>query len=199
MFQSLTTRQFNFGIRVHLSHFISLHSFDHSLTDNLASIMSLRIHLDRYCSKRAMARDPISQSTRSRSPSRMPTATTAPSPFHRPPGWTPPVHRPHRPVIFLFDLKPMQRLADTNSYFNILAPPVAGNLPTSAYDGLFQTFKVIYPDYASNFFVTDLQTLVIDTFLQRWSIHLQTTDFYMSIDTDQGEHAADRLPASFLA
>ena len=121
------------------------------------SIMSLRSHLDRYCSNRAMALDPISQSTRSRSPSRRSTTTTTASPFHCPPGWTPPAHRPHRPVIFMFDLKPMQRLAATNSYFNILSPPVAGNLSTPAYDGLFQTFKVIYPDYADSFYISDLQ------------------------------------------
>ena len=160
--------------------------------------MSLRSHLDRYCSNRAMALDPISQSTRSRSPSRRSTTTTTPSPFHCPPGWTPPAHRPHRPVIFMFDLKPMQRLAETNSYFNILSPPIAGNLSTPAYDCLFQTFKVIYPDYAGSFFISDLQTLVIDTFLQRWSIHLQTSDFYMSIDTDQGEQLIDFQTRSLL-
>ena len=87
---------------------------------------------------------------------------------------------------FVFDLKPMQQLAATNSYFNILAPPVAGHLSTSAYDGLFQTSKVIYPGYADSFCVSDLQTLVVDTFLHRWSIHLQKRDFYLSIDTDQG-------------
>ena len=162
------------------------------------SIMSLRSHLDRYCSNRAMALDPISQSTRSRSPSRRSTTTTTASQFHCPPGWTPPAHRPHRPVIFMFDLKPMQRLAATNSYFNILSPPVAGNLSTPAYDGLFQTFKVIYPDYADSFYISDLQTLVVDTFLQRWSIHLQTSDFYMSIDTDQGEQLIDFQTRSLL-
>ena len=92
----------------------------------------------------------------------------------------------NRPIIFVFDLKPMQQLAATNSYFNILAPPIAGHLSTPAYDGLFQASKVIYPGYAENFRVSDLQTLVGDTFLQRWSIHLQKRDFYLSIDTDQG-------------
>ena len=52
----------------------------------------------------------------------------------------------------------MQQLADRNPYFNILAPKVAGNLSTAAYDSLFQTFKVIYPDYASSHFVSDLKT-----------------------------------------
>ena len=61
----------------------------------------------------------------------------------------------------------MQRLADTNPYFNIFAPKVAGNLSTTAYDSLFQTFKVIYPDYAGNYFISDLKTLVTDTILQR--------------------------------
>ena len=80
------------------------------------------------------------------------------SPFHRPPGWTPPATTPHRPVILQLDLKPMQQMADRNPYFNILAPKVAGNLSTAAYDSLFQTFKVIYPDYASSHFVSDLKT-----------------------------------------
>ena len=147
--------------------------------------MSLRSHLDRYCLNRAMAFDPISQPPRSRSPSSRPATTTTTSPFHRPPGWQPPQHRSHRPIIFVFDLKPMQQLAATNSYYSILAPPIAGHLSTSAYDGLFQTSKVIYPGYAEYFRVSDLQNLVIDTFLQRWSIHLQKCDFYLSFDTDQ--------------
>ena len=160
--------------------------------------MSLGSHLDRYCLQQAMARDSISSSTRSRSPTRAPTSTSGISPFHRPSGWTPPTSTPHRPVILQLDLKPMQRLADTNPYFNILAPKVAGNLPTTAYDSLSQTFKAIYPDYAGSHFVSDLKTLVIDTILQRWSIHLQPNDFYMMIDTDQGTQMIDDLPHSIL-
>ena len=80
----------------------------------------------------------------------------------------------------------MQQLAARNPYYNILAPKVAGNLSTETYDSLFQTFKVIYPDYARSHFVSDLKSVVTDTLLQRWSIHLQATDFYMMIDTDQG-------------
>ena len=109
-----------------------------------------------------------------------------------------PVPAPHRPVILKVDLKPMQQLADRNPYFNILAPKVAGNMSTDEYDSLFQTFKVIYPDYASRHFVTDLKTLVIDTMTQRWSIHLQPTDFYLMIDTDQGTQFLDALPHSIL-
>ena len=92
----------------------------------------------------------------------------------------------------------MQQLAARNPYFNILAPKVAGNLSTETYDSLFQTFKVIYPDYARSHFVSDLKTVVTDTILQRWSIHLQATDFYMMIDTDQGAQMLDDLPHSLL-
>ena len=92
----------------------------------------------------------------------------------------------------------MQQLAARNPYFNILAPKVAGNLSTEAYDSLFQTFKVIYPDYARSHFVSDLKTVVTDTILQRWSIHLQASDFYMMIDTDQGAQVLDDLPHSLL-
>ena len=72
------------------------------------------------------------------------------------------------------------------------------NLSTEAYDSSFQTFKVIYPDYARSHFVSDLKTVVTDTLLQRWSIHLQATDFYMMIDTDQGAQMLDDLPHSLL-
>ena len=92
----------------------------------------------------------------------------------------------------------MQQLAARNPYFNILAPKVAGNLSTETYDSLFQTFKVIYPDYARSHFVSDLKTVVTDTILQRWSIHLQASDFYMMIDTDQGAQMLDDLPHSLL-
>ena len=161
-------------------------------------IMSLRIHLDRYCHQRAMASDHISPTRRSRSPTRAISSAMGTSPFHRPPGWTPPSTTPHRPVILQLDLKPMQQLAARNPYFNILAPKVAGNLSTETYDSLFQTFKVIYPDYARSHFVSDLKTVVTDTILQRWSIHLQVTDFYMMIDTDQGAQMLDDLPHSLL-
>ena len=161
-------------------------------------IMSLRIHLDRYCQQRAMASDHISPTRRSRSPTRASFSAMGTSPFHRPPGWTPPSTTPHRPVILQLDLKPMQQLAARNPYFNILAPKVAGNLSTETYDSLFQTFKVIYPDYARSHFVSDLKTVVTDTILQRWSIHLQATDFYMMIDTDQGAQMLDDLPHSLL-
>ena len=160
--------------------------------------MSLRIHLDRYCQQRAMANDSISPTRRSRSPTRAPSSATGSSPFQHPPGWTPPPTTPHRPVILQLDLKPMQQLAARNPYYNILAPKVAGNLSTETYDSLFQTFKVIYPDYARSHFVSDLKTAVTDTLLQRWSIHLQATDFYMMIDTDQGAQMLDDLPHSLL-
>ena len=161
-------------------------------------IMSLRTHLDRYCQQRAMANDHISPTRRSRSPNRAPSSATGTSPFQRPPDWTPPSTTPHRPVILQLDLKPMQQLAARNPYFNILAPKVAGNLSTETYDSLFQTFKVIYPDYARSHFVSDLKTVVTDTILQRWSIHLQASDFYMMIDTDQGAQMLDDLPHSLL-
>ena len=160
--------------------------------------MSLRIHLDRYCQQRAMANDSISPTRRSRSPTRAPSSATGSSPFQHPPSWTPPPTTPHRPVILQLDLKPMQQLAARNPYYNILAPKVAGNLSTETYDSLFQTFKVIYPDYARSHFVSDLKTVVTDTLLQRWSIHLQATDFYMMIDTDQGAQMLDDLPHSLL-
>ena len=160
--------------------------------------MSLRIHLDRYCQQRAMANDSISPTRRSRSPTRAPSSATGSSPFQHPPGWTPRPTTPHRPVILQLDLKPMQQLAARNPYYNILAPKVAGNLSTETYDSLFQTFKVIYPDYARSYFVSDLKSVVTDTLLQRWSIHLQSTDFYMMIDTDQGAQMLDDLPHSLL-
>ena len=160
--------------------------------------MSLRTHLDRYCRQRAMANDHISPTRRSRSPNRALSSASGTSPFQRPPDWTPPSTTPHRPVILQLDLKPMQQLAARNPYFNILAPKVAGNLSTETYDSLFQTFKVIYPDYARSHFVADLKTVVTDTMLQRWSIHLQASDFYMMIDTDQGAQMLDDLPHSLL-
>jgi hypothetical protein len=101
-------------------------------------------------------------------------------------------------VILKVHLKPIQQLANRNPYFNILAPKVASNMSTDEYESLFQTFKVIYTDYASRHSVTDLKTLVMDTILQRWSIHLQPTDFYLMIDTDQGTQILDDLPHSML-
>ena len=90
-----------------------------------------------------MAADPISTATRSRSPHADRQATSSrPSPFCRPPGWQPPLPQVHRPVILQIDLKPMRQLAIRDSYYNILAPQVTGNLSTSEYDGPFQIYKV---------------------------------------------------------
>ena len=134
-------------------------------TNRQPFILSLRIHLDRYCQQRAMANDSISPTRRSRSPTRAPSSATGSSPFQHLPGRTPPSTTPHRPVILQLDLKPMQQLAARNPYYNILAPKVAGNRSTETYDSLFQTFKVIYPDYARSHFVSDLKTVVTDTLL----------------------------------
>ena len=144
-----------------------------------------------------MSHERISPTRRSRSPTRAPSSAMGSSSFQHPSNRTPP-STPHRPVIFQLDLKPMQQLAVRNPYYNILAPKVAGNLSTAVYDSLFQTFKVIYPDYARSHFVSDLKTVVTDTLLQRWSIHLPATDFYMMIDTDQGAQMLDDLPHSLL-
>ena len=160
--------------------------------------MSLRTHLDRYCMQRAMARDLISSSPRSRSPTRAPSSSMGTSLFHRPPGWKPPTSTPHRPVILKIDLKPMQQLANQDPYYNILAPQVAGNLSTDEYESHFQAYKVICPDYASRHFVDDLKTMVIDIMTQRWSIYLQPTDFYLMVDTDQGTQILDNLRHSIL-
>ena len=160
-------------------------------------IMSLRVHLDRYCQQRAMSHERISPTRRSRSPTRTSSSAMGSTSFRHPPNRSSPP-TPHRPVIFQLDLKPMQQLAVRNPYYNILTPNVAGNLPTATYDSLFQTFKVIYPDYARSHFVSDLKTVVTDTLLQRWSIHLPTSEFYMMIDTDQGAQMLDDLPHSLL-
>ena len=160
-------------------------------------IMSLRVHLDRYCQQRAMSHERISPTRRSRSPTRTSSSAMGSTSFQHPPNRSSPP-TPHRPVIFQLDLKPMQQLAVRNPYYNILNPKVAGNLPTATYDSLFQTFKVIYPDYARSHFVSDLKTVVTDTLLQRWSIHLPASEFYMMIDTDQGAQMLDDLPHSLL-
>jgi hypothetical protein len=65
----------------------------------------------------------------------------------------------------------MQQLANRDPYYNILAPQVAGNLTTDEYDSLFQTYKVIYPDYAARHYVSEIKTLVVDIMAQRWAIY----------------------------
>ena len=93
----------------------------------------------------------------------------------------------------------MQQMAGRNPYFNILAPKVARNLSTAAYDSLFQTFKVIYPDYASKpfrFWLENLGDWYNSTTMVNTSPEMLT--FYMMIDTDQGAHMIDDLPHSIL-
>ena len=82
----------------------------------------------------------------------------------------------------------MQQLAIRGPYYNILAPQVAGNLSTPEYDGLFQIYKVIYPDYASRQHVGELETCVVDTFTQCSAIYLNTTDFFLAIETSLRGH-----------
>ena len=151
--------------------------------------MSLCAHLDRYCLQRAMATDLPFSPSRSRSPTRVPpSSSTGPSPFHRPSGWQPPTALPHRPIILQIDLKPMQQLANRDPYYNILAPQAAGNLTTDEYDSLFQAYKVIYPDYAARHYVGEVKTMVVPN----------TTDFYLSVDADQGDQMLDQPRHSIL-
>ena len=148
--------------------------------------MSLRTHLDRYCMQPAMTTDLTFSPSRSRLPTRPPSSSSiGPSPFHRPTGWQPPTALPHRPVILKFDLKSMQQLASRDPYYNILAPQVAGNLSTDEYDSLFQTYKVIYPDYAGRHSVDEIKTMVVDIMAQCCSVFLNATDFYLMVDTDR--------------
>jgi hypothetical protein len=76
----------------------------------------------------------------------------------------------------------MQQLALRDSYYNILAPQVAGNIWKPFNIGIRQSIpslQGIYPDYASRHYVGELETLVVDIFAQRWAIFLNTTDFYL--------------------
>ena len=163
--------------------------------------MTLRTHLDRYCMSRAMANDPISSTHGPRSRSQPARSNIAvldrPSPFFRPPGWLPPQPRPDRPIIIQIDLKPMQQLAACDPYY-ILAPKVASNLSTSEYDGLFHIYKVIYPDYASRHYAEELQNLVVSTFAQRWAIFLDSTVFFLSMDTAIGPQSLEQPSQSIL-
>ena len=84
-------------------------------------IMSLRVHLDRYCQQRAMSHERISPTRRSRSPTRTSSSAMGSTSFQHPPNRSSPP-TPHRPVIFQLDLKPMQQLAVRNPYYNILNP-----------------------------------------------------------------------------
>jgi hypothetical protein len=92
----------------------------------------------------------------------------------------------------------MQQLANRDPYYNILAPQVAGNLTTDEYGSLFQAYKVIYPDYAARHYVGEIKTMVVDLMAQRWSIFPNTTDFYLSVDTDQGNQMLDQPRHSIL-
>ena len=169
-------------------------TFSHVHHSSLSVLhMSLRTRLDRYCMQRATTTDLPFSPSRSRSPTRAPpSSSTGPSPFHRPPGWQPPTALPHRPIILQIDLKPMQQLANRDPYYNILAPQVAGNLTTDEYDSLFQAYKVIYPDYAARHYVGEIKTMVVDIMAQRWSIFLNTTDLYLTVDTEKGNHMLDQ-------
>ena len=47
---------------------------------------------------------------------------------------------------------------------------------------------VIYPDYASRHHVGELETFVVDTFTQCSAIYLNTTDFFLAIETSLQGH-----------
>ena len=51
-----------------------------------------------------------------------------------------------------------QQLALTDSYYNILAPQVAGNLATTDYEGLVTLYKVIYQNHASRHYIEEINT-----------------------------------------
>jgi len=61
-----------------------------------------------------------------------------------------------------------------------------------------QGYKVIYPDHASRHHIGELETLVMDTFTQRWAISLNTTDFFLAIETTQGHQFLNQPNHSIL-
>ena len=150
--------------------------------------MNLRSHLDRFCGLRPMDPD-----RHPRQPSRSPQRVHAPpgfrfSPFFAPPGWQPPPPRPDRAVILQIDLRPMKQLALLDNYYDILAPQVYTHLTNDDYRSAFTLYKIIYPNYVSRHYVQELYELVVDTFLKRWSLHVQVSQLILTIATTQGKH-----------
>jgi hypothetical protein len=71
-------------------------------------------------------------------------------------------------------------------------------MSTPEYDGLFQIYKVIYPDYASRHYIEEIETLVVNTFAQRWAIFLNSTDFFLTVNTPQGHQLLNQPHQSIL-
>ena len=136
---------------------------------------------------------------RSRSPQRVHTPPGFRlSPFFAPPGWQPPPPRPDRAVILQIDLRPMQQLALLDNYYDILAPQVYTHLTTVDYRSAFILYKIIYPNYVSRHYVQELYELVVDTFLERWSLHIRVSQLVLTIATTRGKHELHHMQTSIL-
>ena len=165
-------------------------TFSHVHHSSLSVLhMSLRTRLDRYCMQRATTTDLPFSPSRSRSPTRAPpSSSTGPSPFHRP-----------------TRMATAYRSTSSTYYFAKLTSSQCNNLPIEIHTiiswprkslatllpmnttGLFQAYKIIYPDYAARHYVGEIKTMVVDIMAQRWSIFLNTTDLYLTVDTEKGQ------------
>ena len=156
--------------------------------------MSLRVHLDRYCESRAVMNN-LPRRDRSRSPQ----SGVPQSPFFAPPGWIPPRPRDQRPIIVRIDLQPLRRLVDVDEYYSILNPNVAANLVPPDRTALFSTFKVIWPNYASRFYMWHLYDLVISTFESRWTLRLDIDTFRLFVQHPEHKRMLNNMNATILS
>ena len=146
--------------------------------------MSLRAHLDRYCSSRHSESISARHSTaqRSRSPNRNDDGSLAqtptPSPFYSPPGWRPPPPRRIRPVLFQINIAPLRRYSTIYDGFGIIRDETTNHLISTHFNALYTVYKLIYYDYAWRFKIVDPYELVESTFNKdRWNLHLSRHSF----------------------
>ena len=150
-------------------------------------IMSLRIHLDRYCSSRTSETitTMTSPGPRSRSPRNDDGSLNRVSPFYAPPGWRPPAPRRIRPVLFQIDIAPLRRYTTIYDGFGILRDETTQHLVSTDLHALYTVHKVIYYDYAWRFKIGDLYELIESTFKDRWNLHLSRHWFRFLVDTQR--------------
>ena len=151
-------------------------------------IMSLRIHLDRFCFSRTSETitTMTSPGPRSRSPTRNDDGSlTGSSPFFAPPGWRPPAPRRIRPVLFQINIEPLRRYTTIYDGFGILRDETTSHLLSPDMNALYTVHKVIYYDYAWRFKIGDLYELIENTFKDRWNLHLSRHWFRFLVDTQR--------------
>lgn len=137
---------------------------------------------------RAMATDRISTSTRSRSPPADRQASSS-CPSILPPAWM---------ATTCSSSSPTSHSADRSEAYATIGPATTIFLHLKLLAIFRHLNTMVFFRSTRSSTIGELETLVVDTFTERRAIYLNTTDFFLAIETSQGHQLLNQPNHSIL-